>query len=379
MKIKVTSNELLKKMDRALGVIAAKAMTPVLAYVKIEVISANRANIYGTDLGSSIIQGVEIALESADQGSILIPARQVSDLLKALPNNSEITIEQDGESTRLKCTGRKANVKLPGMPSTGFPVIEVPPAAQFNINTAALKKVTSLVDFAAPSKGGRTSVPSVLLESDGEKLQAAATDGFRVAVAFAKGINAGVFSIQLPKLLLPLLQGLPGDNVGFSQTETNFFFSAGNELIIVRKPMTTFPPYQRAYTTKYKTAFNVAVPTFLDALSWATAVVDKANPALNIEVEASNMRLIASSVLGGESDQDVEVTPKPLNEPNKVRMNTTYIRDYLSQIEGQVTVELSNERSLAKFSNGDESFVCFIMPMQDPKPATTPEAPAAKA
>jgi len=373
MKLTVKAKELSTKMDRALGVISAKPMTPVLEYVKLEVKSANQAILSGTDLGQSILQRLEVILQSEDMGSILLPARKISEMLKNVPAAADVVVENVGEvlTLAIKSEGSKskAKVKLPTVPVAGFPQIETIPETQANINIKSLQAITGRVDFAAPSKGGKTSVASILLESTVEDLKAVATDGFRVAVAIAKGAGAGEFSIQLPKTLLPLLKDMGGAVLAFAQSETNFFFRSEDELVLIRKPQTVFPDYKRAYGPKYKTHLRIAVPGLLEAINFATVLVDRTAPAVDIDVKDGVMSLRAGTTLNGESEQEIEVTMSPESVANKIRLNVKFLQEFLTQAEGTLTFSIGGPDKLAKFSDEKGEYEYFIMPLQVAAPA----------
>ena len=365
MKITVKVSELKKKMDRALGVIPSKATIPVLANVKIEVLSANQALISGSDLGMSMIQSVEIALVSDQAGALLLPVKTVADILAPLVSDAQVVIETEGETITLKCA--KLKVKLPGTPLAQFPAIEPKPETQFHIKTSALKEIIARVEYAAPAKGGRQSVPSVLLESNDTTLQAVATDGFRIAIAKVAGAGAGTFSIQLPKTLLGLLKELPGEAIAFAESENNFFFVGDGEQILIRKPNTKFPPYQRVLVQEYTTEATLPVPSLSTLLAEITPVLDKDNPAVNVTVAGGELTMYGSSSLVGEAEDSVPVTVDPtLAADNKVRLNPRFIQDFLGQAEGKVTVSLLAANKLVKFSNEKNDYLYFVMPMQEP-------------
>lgn len=376
MKIQVSVKELQKKMQRALGVVDAKATIPVLSNVRIDVLAANQARISASNLSLGMIQSVEIALQSDQAGSLLLPAKTLSEVLSSFPSDNQVVVDDSGDNVTT-LVSKKFKAKIPKVKQELFPVIEQMPATEFSLNAGALKKLIERTEFAAPTKGGRHSVPAVLIESTVENLRAVGTDSFRIAVADAPGAGSGVFSLQLPKTVLGLLKDLPGTVISFSQSETNYFFQSEGEQILVRKSPTVFPPYQRAFKQGYVTRLAVAIPTLQMEIAAVQPFMDKDSQAFNLTVDKGEVTLRTSSLAGeGETSFDVEypeVDKAVANAPNKLRMNPKFVSEFLSQVEGKVTVELSSDRTLAKLSS--ENYQYFIMPMQEKAPAA--EAPKA--
>lgn len=363
MKIKVVVKELQRKMQRSLSVIQAKITIPALENVKIDVLSVNKAIISGSDLGMSMIQSVDVVLQSDSLGSMLLPAKRLAAVLAVLPSEAEVILESDGVTpTQVSC-GKKFKAVIPAVSTALFPAIEQMPEAQFTINNAALKLIIARTEFAAPSKGGRTAVPSVLIESTATLLRGAATDGFRIAVADVPGAGAGEFTIQLPKTVLGVLKELPGAVVTFSKTENSLFFNGDGEQILVRQPQTQFPPYQRAFAQKYVTELNVPVPTLKSMIEIVSPFMDSDVSAVNVSAADGELYMVAESALTGTGT--AQETVAQTGVANKLRMNPKFVLEFLSQVEDTVKLELSTERTLAKFTNAKGDYQYFIMPMQE--------------
>ncbi len=347
MKIEVKVSEFKKKVARSLGVIQAKAIIPAFSKVKLEVIAGQPAKMSASDLTASVIQTADVTVKANGEGIILLPAKVVDNMMGNLEGDV-LTIETDGDSILLKSKGFKA--KLAGMPASQFPAIEQKPATKFSVNNGALRNVISKVEAAAPTKAGRHSVTSIQIESTAAGLRAVASDGFRIAIADVLGAGAGEFVIQLPKSVLGLIKAIPGDVVELSESETNFFFSSGAEQVLVRKPMTKFPPYQKALNlAKFNTDFKLDAEILRRAISGVSATIDGKAPAITISVDGMGLTL-SSSNEEGSSEQELTV---PVNGvPNTARINQTFINDFLGQAEGEISVQLVDAKNLVKFSNG---------------------------
>lgn len=359
MKIDVQASELAKKIQRALGVVQSKVTIPVLAFVKVEVLSVNEAKISGSDLGMSMIQTVDITLKSEQAGTLLLPAKKISEIIANVPSNAVVSIDDEGGVLNIKAGKYKG--KIPTVAANLFPAIEARPETQFVINKAALKSVIEKVEVAAPTKAGRHSVASILLESNATTLRAVASDGFRIAIADQAGAGGGEFSIQLPKTLLGVLKEIPGVGVQFSESETNFFFLGEKEQILIRKPTTKFPAYQKALgMVGFVTTAEIPVPMFKQAIAVVNPVTDSKNPSVFLTFGGGAEMTVSSASTEGEAEDTVDI--KFQGQPNKVKLNQNFILDFLNQAEGSATVQVINETSLVKLTNG-EGFTYLVMPL----------------
>lgn len=369
MKIKANVQELKIKIRRALEVIPTKTSIPILAYAKLAVTSDNKATISSSDLGISMIQSV--TLEADQAGAFLLPTEVVADMLSCFPSDAEVTLESETvteskgkivrEAILLNCGRFKA--ELPGVLLSLFPAFDQKPETQYIFNTDALKTLIERVDFAAPDKAGRHSVPSVQIESDDTKLRAVATDGHRIAVADAPGQGAGNFSFQLPKTALGLIKALPGATIAFSQSENNFFFQGDAEEILIRKPTAKFPPYQRAFLQPYRTEIKMPKTSLKNLIKAISPILDKDNPAVNIELTAGELTMSGSSLKGNASHQlKVEMT----GEDIKIRINPVFVLEFLKHAEDTITINLESYQKLVKFTSEARDYQYFVQPMQDP-------------
>jgi DNA polymerase III beta subunit len=378
MKISAKVSDLAAKLKKVQSVIPAKVTIPILEYAKLDVTAIDRATLTGSDLGMSMIQTVPIQLLSTETGSMLVKARVLSEILAALPGEAEIVIERTEDGAVHASAGKLLKrAKLAGANVTLFPALDPRPATQFNINAAAMKKVLTRVDVAAPAKAGRHSVASVLFESTTGQLRAAATDGSRIAVATAPGAGAGEFSIQIPKDFLPLLKDMTGEVVQFSQSETNFFFATESETLLIRIPTTKFPNFSKVFaTTEFKTTFEFAIPSLKSALAIVKAVSDSKTPAVFLTVQGQEL-MMSSGNSDGEIDSVIDLKTSE-GVPNKVKVNQNFVLDFLGQVEGSAKVQLIDAQSLIKFSVGEE-YLYFLMPMiEQVKEETTEKAKAGK-
>lgn len=370
MKIKANVGELLKKVQRAQMVIASKITIPVLSYLKLDVTQALSGTLVASDLGASIVQTVPLELHS-DPGVLMLPARELGALLAGFKQDSDVILETDPTAQIIHIKNAKFKGKLTTVAAATFPQLDPwPGAALVNFNAEALKRVTTRAEWAAPSKGGRVGEPSVLVESIGELLRAVATDGFRIVVSEVKGAGVGNHKWQFPKASINLLKDVPGTVISFAVSDNNYFFQGEGELLMVRKPSTVFPNWERALSQQYLTGAKVNVEALKEVITRVQVFADEHSSAI-LEVAGNELIVTLTNPATGEGVDrlDIELTDKVA--PNKVRLNPKFLGEFLGNIEGAVLAEFSTERSLMRFTNDKADYTYLLMPTAAPESKTT--------
>ena len=124
--------------------------------------------------------------------------------------------------------------------------------------------------------------------------------------------------------------------------------------------MHKFPPYQRALgIAEFNTEVKVQTSELKDGLREVGATVDGKRPEVVLTVSESGVRLRTSEEEGGASETEVAATVSGI--PNEVKLNPRFIDDFLSQAEGEITVQIMGADKLVKFSNGP-NYIYLVMP-----------------
>lgn len=366
MKITVRINELKRLLEEARFVVPKDPQIPVLANVKVEVDDAKRATISASDLGLSLTQSFEVV--DGDAGSLLLPAKQVQDFLKGHVDGTA-TIETD--EAHLTVRVRTFALRVAKENVLQFPAIEAMPKVLFTISLKFLNRLLTQVESAAPDKTGEHSVATVQLVSNASMLRAVASDGFRIAIADQPSAGAGDFVIQLPKVGLPILKRRKGTTFEFAQSETNMFFRTESTVFQIRIPTTKFPLYQKVLDLDaFKGTARVSSAELKLAILNLRSALALKEPNVLFEVGSGNVQLTALTKDGREimaaGTGTLEVETE--GEPGTFKLNSNFVLDVLSALEGEVEIRFINDRRLVLFKSGNVRH--FIMPILLDKPKT---------
>jgi DNA polymerase-3 subunit beta len=120
MKFTTSRSTLLKPIQAVIGVVERRQTMPILANVLL-VVRGQELAVTATDLEVELV--ARVPLDKADSvGEVTVPGRKLLDICRALPEGTEITLNQEGE--RMLVRARKSRFTLSTLPATEFPTVE---------------------------------------------------------------------------------------------------------------------------------------------------------------------------------------------------------------------------------------------------------------
>lgn len=333
-------------------------------YLKIDV-DGSTARASGSAPGMSIIRSFRLQA-ACPISSICLPSKLTYDILKAIRNDT-VTIERLPDANVVMLKSGRFEAALPTIPNKDFefPNIDEKPETRAVLDTAHLKTLISRVADVAPKKEGRFGLNQIQLESNGTSLRAVATDSARMVIADAPFAGNGIFTVFLQadaSGAYRYITEITCGTVELFESSAAYFFKTAAEQLVVLKPSVKFPDYQKAIS---KASFTASLTVDSTALSSGIKrmlpVVDEDYPITLIEIRADELRLTTHSG-HGRATVSVAIKLTGDHEHFNIHMNLEYVLDFLSQVEGEITLQFKDENSLVRLSSGD-AYQHFIMPM----------------
>ncbi|MGA1384037.1 MAG: DNA polymerase III subunit beta, partial [Steroidobacteraceae bacterium] len=208
MKLTASREEILGPVQHVIGVVERRQTMPVLSNVLLSARN-NRLSVTGTDLEVELVSSVALKVQSA--GDITVPGRKFLDILRSLAEGSSVTLAVEGD--RLVIRAGRSRFTLSTLPAAEFPVVEDVNAQQvLKLPQAEFRKLIDKVHFSMAQQDVRYYLNGMLLESEGGKVRAVATDGHRLALceAVLKERVTGKQQVILPRKGVMELQRMLG-------------------------------------------------------------------------------------------------------------------------------------------------------------------------
>ena len=99
MKVSATREHLLEALQSVIGVVERRQTMPILSNVLLSA-RDNRLRATGTDLEVELVAAAEVSVQQA--GDITVPGRKLLDIVRTLPEKTNITLTREGEKVVLR-------------------------------------------------------------------------------------------------------------------------------------------------------------------------------------------------------------------------------------------------------------------------------------
>ncbi len=364
MKLSVQREQLIAPLQAVIGVVERRQTMPILA----NVLFAARdglLSITGTDLEVELVAMTE--LEIQEDGEITVPARKLLDICRALPDGAEISLQQDRERIQVK-SGR-SRFNLATLPAAEFPTVEDISAQQtLTINQADLKHLLDKTHFSMAQQDVRYYLNGLLLEADGKRLRAVATDGHRLAlcdVELGKKGSAQQQVIVPRKGVLELQRLLGSEGEVVLHIGSNHIRAELDGIRFTSKLIDgRFPEYERVIPSQISQTMQADREILRHALQRTAILSNEKYRGIRLDIRGDTLVIQANNPEHEEAHEELAV--EYAGEELEIGFNVNYLLDALSAVDND-TVEVglsdSNSSCLIREPGSD---VCryVVMPMR---------------
>jgi DNA polymerase-3 subunit beta len=341
MKIQTKKENLLTAIQIVQNIVSPRNTLPILSNILIETRN-NSLRLVATDLDVGI--SCEIPVDTQEEGSITLPAKKFSDIIKELPEGNVVIVVKKNNLVDIEC--EKCRFKLMGLPKDEFPKFpEFKDKETLQIEQTTLREMLNLTAFAVSHEETRYILNGILVEVKENNLKLVATDGRRLAVIERKiaTTNKKELGVIIPiKAVNELNRNLKDEGRVVITLGTNqILFDIDGVLIVSRLIEGTFPNYKQVIpeATEKKVKLNREV--FLAAIRRANLLSTPDFQAIKLEVFKNKMVVSKSTPDVGESREelDIEYQGKELI----MGFNPHYLIDVLKNLtEESLFFELSD-------------------------------------
>ena len=357
MKFAIVKTELIKPLSHINSVVERKNAIAILSNLVIEAVG-KEINFIATDMEIDIKE--KISANIISDGKITVPAHTLHDIVKKLPDGSEILMYESDNNLILECG--KSKFTLPTLPFDDFPVMsDISDGKEFSISSEDMKNLIDNTKFAISLEETRYYLNGIYVHQDEENknfLKIVATDGHRLAqvkLNLPEGAN-GIPSIIIPRKtvneLRKLLEETDGDIlVKVSKNKIKFIDG-------------TFPDYQRVIPQENKNKLEILTKDFKDAVDRVSTISIEKTRAVKLEINNNSLILkVNNSEIGNAIE---ELTIEFGGEKLEIGFNSKYLLDITNQIQGdKIHFSLSDSSSPALITDEQQEGTIFVlMPMR---------------
>jgi len=360
MKLKVSRDTLLSSIQTVQNVVSNKTTLPILSNVLMDAKKSKlRMNATDLDIGISC----EIPVETIEEGSITIPAKRFSDIVKEMPPGDILVYTK--KNNQIDIEGESCRFKLNGLPREEFPKFpEFKDKEPVCIQQSLLKDMLNRTSFAVSHEESRHVLNGVLLEISGNIIRMVATDGRRLA-KIEKQVNTPIkeeISAIIPtKAIQEINRNLKEEgDVSFIVGANQILFDIDNILIATRIIEGEFPNYNQVIPKPTKNKISMNTQELLSSIRRANLLATPDFQAVKFEVFPEKIVVSKTTPDIGESRE--EITVKYGGPEMVVGFNPHFLIDFLKNIDQeQIDMELLGVDKPAVMRLGDYLYLALPM------------------
>ena len=365
---------LLKPLSAVSGIVERRHTLPILSNVLLEQ-NAGRLSVTATDLEIQITAQSDVELPPSADGTpqaVTLPARKLQDLLRALPEESQLSL--DAQASRVTLRAGKSRFNLQSMPAADYPRITASQDKQQTVEVPQkqLRALLGLVAFAMAQQDIRYYLNGLLLVIDKNMMLTVATDGHRLSYA-SLALDREVDPEQarqeviLPrKTVLELTRLLADDDapatIDILSNQIRFRF--GNIELTSKVIDGKFPDYNRVIPTGYSKHVTLDRNEILRTLQRAAILSNEKFRGVRLVLAAGSLKIICTNSDQEEAEEELEVNYA--GDALDVGFNINYLLDVLTNLsvpEVQLSFGDSGASALVTMpERGDYKYV--VMPMR---------------
>lgn len=332
-----------------------------------------RLSATNLELGISAWIGANVQ----EEGGLTVPARTFVDMVSNLPSEDVIlTVDDNTQTLNVKCGTLNTDIK--GISAEEFPPMPSPDLEEaIALNVENFKEQIQQVVFAASTDDARPNLTGVHMVFEGNTLEMAATDGYRISIAKSEmaqkvpqNFEALVPARALAELSRIAVNGDESVLMTFPQGRGQVIFHLNDAELVSQLIEGSFPNYSAIIPPTFKTRTVLSTAQLLKACKQTEIIAREGSYIAKLDIQpelegekSSLLEISARSEQTGSSEVMVDASVDGV--PLLISFNIRYLREALEVIK---TPTVSLETNAVHTPGllrpiGDDNFTHIIMPI----------------
>ena len=381
MKVVCSQSELNAALQLVSRAVATRPTHPVLANVLLTAdAGTDRLSLTGFDLNLGI--QTSLAANVQTSGAITLPARLLGEIVSRLASDSPVTLASDDGGEQVQLTSLSGSYQMRGMSADDFPELPmVESGMTLKLEAAGLVQALKGTLFASSSDEAKQLLTGVHLRFNDRSLEAAATDGHRLAVlqvddalqVAAEGADdESTFAVTLPARSLREVERLMNgwrseDPVSLFCDRGQVVFLAADQMVTSRTLEGTYPNYRQLIPDGFSRSLAMDRRGLIAALERIAVLADQHNNVVKFSTQPDQgvvqLSADAQDVGSGSESLAAELTGDAI----QIAFNVRYLLDGLKATAGDRVILNCNAPTtpaVLQPQGETEGFTYLVMPVQ---------------
>ena len=305
MKFRCEKKDLQTAVLNVSRVAPSKSPIPALEGILIETFSKG-IKLTAYDMKIGIYTSIDA--DVFEEGSTVLPARFLSELIRRLPDGLVMLECDDRFNATIVCG--KTEVNVTGYDPEDFPALpEVNSLRSVSIPETLLKDMINQTIFAVSTSETRPLYTGILFEVTEDELTLVAVDGYRLAKRseVMEDAHMEIFSFVIPGSSLSEVERICSSeskkSVVIYHGEKHSSFEIGNTVLITRRLEGEFMNYRKSIPNSFRYELIVEREELMKVIDRVSLVIkDKQNSPVKMIAENGNMEFICTTAFGQAED-----------------------------------------------------------------------------
>jgi DNA polymerase-3 subunit beta len=365
MKITTAKSDLMEALGTANRAVSSRSSIQVLSGILVDA-KEERVLLSATDMEISIRTPLRSSV--VDPGSVVLPARIISDIAKNLAPG-EVLIEQRPGENQVDIRSGESEFVLRILPAADFPQFPVFPAAEgFTVDKKAFLETIDRVSLAASRDETRPVLTGVLMHVTKSSIKMVATDSYRLSVKETEGESTVKEKTQaiVPARALMELSRLGGNSAAEQivvvPTDNQILFQLDDVWLMSRLIDGQFPNYRQLVPETFEHEIRLGKEEFLDVIKRVGLLAQKSAP-LRLHFAEHTLTVSAQSQELGRAHESLPVQYE--GEELDIGFNPEFLEAGVAAVkEDEVYLKLISPLRPGLIKGKADDFLYLIMPIR---------------
>jgi DNA polymerase-3 subunit beta len=370
MKFTVEKSIIFKSLSHVQSIVEKKNTLPILSNILIEA-KENHLVLSATDMDISITDKLDCNI--IEMGSTTVSAHTLYDIIRKLPDTSEIEIiSNDGKIMSLRAG--KSKFSLGCLPKEDFPIIEIGDLEnELSVDSQKFLQLMDKTRFAISNEETRYFLNGIYFHikqiDQSSTLSLVATDGHRLAKFDFdfKGLILDIPGVIIPKKtvneLYKLLSNYDGP-IKINLNSNKMVFFVGESILITKLIDGNFPDYKRVIPKDNNNILKVNRQDFSLAVDRVSTITNDKSPAIKFKLLNNLMNMSSVNAESGTATEDIITSYS--GDEIEIGFNSKYMLEMINNLE-DVEITLSFKDSASPVIAEEDSnpeLIYVLMPMR---------------
>ena len=331
----ISKEEVVKSLNKTIGIVEKRHNKPILSNVLIEVDESSLK--LTTSNQDSEISTRSIISNFKSGGKTTAPARKLYDLCRLLPDLTEIHIFLDGYNLKIETESGKYNI--PTLPSEDFPLFEPEEVkSQINISSKNLKTIISNTSFLIEIQGARDYLNGLYLSIDDKTITAVAATSHTLAkdsVTLNEAVSENIDGIVPKKAIIEIgkLVGEELENAVIKLGRTSISVNISGTTFISNLIARKFPDYKPLIPSGESSTLVVDRKMFSESISRVSVLCGENLKGIKFLTKENSLNI---ATVNEEGEENLVCEYK--GEEIEIGFNVYYLQQILSTINSDKVV-----------------------------------------